>query len=72
MKKMEREEPIINRITTIIQTKHCYFGYLAEVFFIIKIARTPENDLAFETEDWDFLEAALNTAIDLEADQMRE
>jgi hypothetical protein len=69
MKKMEREEPIINRITTIIQTKHCYFGYLADVFFVVKIARTPENDLAFETEDWDFLEQALNIAENLEAER---
>lgn len=69
MKIIEREEPFINRITTIIQRKHSYEGYLEDVYYMVKIARTPENDLAFETEDWDFLEKALNIAENLEAER---
>lgn len=66
MKKIERGQNGMSRITTIIQTEAFYRGYLENVFYIGKIAKTPENDLAFETGAWAFFEKSFEVAESLE------
>jgi hypothetical protein len=62
MKKIGRDQPFTNSLTSIIQIKFFYLGYLENSIYIGKIARTPENDLAFETKNWAFFWKAFNIA----------
>lgn len=56
---MKTTKYYLNKIGAITKAKAFYILYTEKGTYFGRIARTPENDLAFETENWDFFSKKL-------------